>query len=154
MKTVLAIFLYHLALLATAFCSRFFWVDSAVLGIDLVWVDAALFGLLGCAVYCMRGLYLHYCVDKDWDDRWLVWHLIRPFVSSICGAVSLLFVKAGLLLLAANPTPGSLRFYCGVYALAFIAGMNVDNFIRKAESVFEEIMGIRKTRASRKGDRT
>lgn len=152
MKIVLAVFLYHLALVVTAVFARFFQMDFSAINIDPVWVDVLLFGLSGCAVYCMRSLYLHYCVTKDWENTWVAWHLIRPFVGSICGVMSLVFVKAGLLLLAADPESTSPRFYYGVYAAAFIAGLNVDNFIRKIETVFKEIMGIRKTRASRKGD--
>jgi len=36
----------------------------------------------------------------------------------------------------------------GVYALSFVAGLNVDNFIKKVESTFKEIAGIRKSRIS------
>ena len=152
MRIVLSVFLYHLALVGTACYVRFFGTDSLALKIDQVWIDVFLFGLLGCAVYCMRGLYLHYCVRKDWENKWIAWHLIRPFVGSICGAMSLVFVKAGLLLLAADTESTSPRFYYGVYAVAFIAGLNVDNFIRKIESVSKEVTGIEKTRLSRKED--
>ena len=154
MKIVLAVFLYHLALVAMAVFARFFWMDSLASDIDPVWVDVSLLGLLGCVVYCMRALYVHYCVRKDWENSWVPWHLIRPFVGSICGAISLVFVKAGLLLLAADPASASPRFHYGVYAVAFIAGLNVENFVEKIESVAREVMGIRKSRASRKGEGT
>ena len=55
-------------------------------------------------------------------------------MSAICGVISLLFVKSGLLLFEASLT-GSQSHY-GIYALAFIAGLNVDNFIKKIESIF------------------
>ena len=147
MKIIFGIFLYHLAFIALAVYARFFWMDSLALGIDFVWIDASLFGLLGSTVYCSRSLYLQYCVKKEWDDRWIVWHIIRPFVATICGFISLLFIKAGFLLFDASST--SFQSYYGIYMVAFIAGMNIDNFIKKIESLCKEIMGIQKTRTSR-----
>ena len=68
-------------------------------------------------------------------------------MSAICGVISLLFVKSGLLLFEASLT-GSQSHY-GIYALAFIAGLNVDNFIKKIESIFKEFSGIQPARTSR-----
>ncbi|MCY4444058.1 MAG: hypothetical protein OXC44_04580 [Proteobacteria bacterium] len=90
---------------------------------------------------------MHYCVDEDWDNRWVVWHIIRPFVGAACGVISLLFIKAGLILLATSygePVP------YGVYVLSLISGFNIDNFLKKIESIINEVFGIKETRQSQK----
>lgn len=140
---IFALGLYHLALFASAVYVRFYWVNFPP---PEIWLDVALWGLAGGCVYCVRGLYIHHCVKQDWSNRWFVWHLFRPFVSTICGVVSLLFVKAGLLLFGISSAESSYNY--GVYALSFVAGLNVDNFIEKVESTFKEIAGIRKSRVS------
>lgn len=54
---------------------------------------------VGGALYCFRAIYLNKCVHKRWDPDWHVWYFIRPITSTIAGAVSYLFLKAGLLVL-------------------------------------------------------
>ncbi len=112
------------------------------------WLHVTLWGLTGGCVYCIRSLYFQYCVEDQWNYKWIVWHIIRPFVSAICGVVSLLFVKAGLLLFEASYI--ETQSYYGIYALSFIAGLNVDNFMKKVESIFQELIGLQQTRISDK----
>jgi hypothetical protein len=78
--------------------------------------------------------------------QWEPWYYIRPVVSLICGGVSFLFLKAGLLLLEAASLPESSDL--GFMALAFIAGLNVDKFINKIEEIAQASWGIEKSRAS------
>ena len=125
---------------------RFGWDNYVLWGVSSIWLDVSLFGLAGGSVYCLRGLYFHYCIEKDWDNIWVVWHVIRPLVSTVCGAVSLVFVKAGLLLFGGASI--EMQNHYGVYALAFIAGLNVDNFVKKIELIFKEAIGIKQTRTS------
>jgi hypothetical protein len=103
-------------------------------------------GGIGGVTYCLRGVYLNACVWDRWSEKWLPWYIIRPIVSFICGVVSFIFLKSGLLALeaqqSANPT--NLVFY----ALAFIAGLNVDKFIEKIEDVAQITWGIKKSRVS------
>ena len=146
MKIVIALFVYHLLLVVSGAYFRFYWNNCSMCQINSIWIDVSLFGLIGGCIYCTRSLYLQYCVKKEWDNRWVIWHIIRPFVSTICGAVSLLFVRAGLLVFQAAPAETPSHY--GIYALAFIAGLNVDNFIKKIESIFKEIAGIQETRTS------
>lgn len=87
-------------------------------------------GIAGC-LYCLRGVYLNKCVHDRWNDKWLVWYLLRPITSIICGGVSYLFLRAGLIIMEANVQAESSEF--GFYAFAFIAGYNVDNFLNKLE---------------------
>lgn len=106
---------------------------------------AALGGLGGC-IYCLRGVYLNACVYKRWDDGWQPWYYIRPLVSVACGAVSYIFLRAGLLVLESGKRPGSTDL--GFYALAFIAGLNVDKFIVKIEDVAQAVWGIERSRVA------
>ena len=147
MKIIFALFFYHLLLVVSGVYVRFCWADCSICEIHYIWMDVSLFGLIGGCIYCIRSLYLQYCVKKEWDNRWVIWHIIRPFVSTLCGAISLLFVKAGLLLFEASSVETQNHY--GIYALAFIAGLNVDNFIKKIESIFKEIAGIQESRTSR-----
>ena len=111
----------------------------------------ALVGGLGGSIYCLRGIYLNACVRKNWDNEWLPWYFIRPVVSHLCGAISFLFLKAGMLLLEATQTttPTDLGFL----ALAFIAGLNVDKFISKIEDVAQATWGIEKSRTAKNGEK-
>ena len=107
-------------------------------------------GGIGGVTYCLRGIYLNACVFDRWNDAWLPWYFIRPLVSFICGVVSCLFLKAGLIVLEAQQSgsPTNLAFY----ALAFIAGLNVDKFIEKIEDIAQVTWGIKKSRTARQGD--
>jgi hypothetical protein len=107
----------------------------------------ALVGGIGGAVYCLRGVYLNACVRKSWDDQWQPWYYIRPLVSHLCGAVSFLFLRAGLLLLEAQPKDAPTDL--GFLALAFIAGLNVDKFVSKIEDIAQATWGIEKSRTAK-----
>lgn len=113
-------------------------------------VTCGLIGGVGGAVYCLRGVYLNACVRKSWDDTWQPWYYIRPLVSHLCGAVSYLFLKAGLILLEAKQDMQGSDL--GFLALAFISGLNVDKFIAKIEDIAQATWGIEKSRTSKQGD--
>jgi len=112
--------------------------------------SCTLIGGLGGVVYCLRGVYINACVRKSWDDQWQPWYYIRPMVSHLCGAVSYLFFKAGLLLLEAQPNAETTDL--GFLALAFIAGLNVDKFINKIEGIAQETWGVDKSRLAKGSD--
>lgn len=101
-------------------------------------------GGIGGVTYCLRGIYLNACVFDRWSEKWLPWYFIRPIVSFICGVISYMFLKSGLIVLEAqqSDTPTNLAFY----ALAFIAGLNVDKFIEKLEDIAQVTWGIKKSR--------
>lgn len=101
---------------------------------------------IGGILYCLRGVYLNFCVKKNWDNDWIVWYLIRPVASVICGGVSFLFLKAGLLVLEAKKETDASNL--GFFALAFIAGLNVDKFIAKIEELAKATWGIEKSRSA------
>lgn len=108
-------------------------------------ISCALIGAVGGITYCLRGVYLNACVRKQWDAAWHPWYYIRPIVSLICGAVSFVFLKAGLLVLDAAQKPDANLL--GFYALAFIAGFNVDKFVAKLEDIAHATWGIEKSRS-------
>lgn len=101
---------------------------------------------VGGALYCFRAVYLNKCVYKRWDPDWQVWYFIRPITSTIAGAVSYLFLKAGLLVLESRSNEGASEI--GFFALAFIAGFNVDKFVAKIEEVAKAVWGIEKSRSA------
>jgi len=110
-------------------------------------IICALAGGFGGVLYCLRGLYLNYSVKKQWSSEWYPWYVLRPFVSILTGGISFLFLKAGLLVLEAKTEATSSHF--GFYALAFIAGLNVDKFISKIEDLAQATWGIEKSRTSK-----
>lgn len=112
--------------------------------------DCVLIGGAGGCLYCLRGIYLTVSVRKNWDDSWQVWYYVRPIVSLICGGLSYLFLKAGLLVLESSQKPDSSDL--GFLALAFIAGLNVDKFISKVEDVAQAAWGIEKSRTSKESE--
>lgn len=101
---------------------------------------------VGGAMYCFRAIYLNKCVYKRWDSDWHVWYFIRPITSTIAGAVSFLFLKAGLLVLDSSSNENASEI--GFFALAFIAGLNVDKFVAKIEEIAKAVWGIDKSRSS------
>lgn len=109
-------------------------------------IQCILIGGFGGLLYCLRGVYLNYSVHKRWSNEWIPWYFIRPVVSLICGGISFLFLKAGLLILEAKKETDATNL--GFFALAFIAGMNVDKFISKIEDLAQATWGIEKSRAS------
>lgn len=112
-------------------------------------IYCGLFGGIGGITYCLRGVYLNACVYDQWTEKWLPWYFIRPIVSFICGVASYIFLKSGLIILEAQQGehPTNLAFY----ALAFIAGLNVDKFIEKLEDIAQTSWGIKKSRSSSGG---
>ena len=105
---------------------------------------------IGGCLYCFRAIYLNKCIRKQWDPDWHVWYFIRPLTSTIAGAISYLFLKAGLLVLESSSNVGASEM--GFFALAFIAGFNVDKFVAKIEEVAKAVWGIEKTRSSTNND--
>lgn len=119
-------------------------LPPVLLPLRIVITCAAVGGLGGC-IYCLRGVYLNACVYKRWDNDWQPWYYIRPIVSIACGAVSYIFLRAGLLVLESGKHPNATDI--GFYALAFVAGLNVDKFILKIENIAQAVWGIEKSRA-------
>lgn len=102
------------------------------------------FGMLGGLVNCLRSLYLHTSLLKDWDPKWEVWYFIRPIVSGVIGVVSLIFLKAGLLIFSGEISLAGKERYFAYLAVAFLAGYNVQNFLLKIEEISKTSLGIKR----------
>ena len=135
-------------------------IAAALISISLgqaTWLDGelkivticVLFGGLGGVTYCLRGVYFNACVRQQWDVGWLPWYLLRPVVSLVLGGVGYLFLKSGLLLLGATQDHGGSQL--GVWAMAFIAGLNVDRFLAKVEDIGATALGVEPSRQSKQG---
>lgn len=146
MKGVTTYLLLFLALLGLLF---YFDSISALpewLAQHRVGFHCLLMGGLGGCLYCLRGVYLNACVKRSWDKIWIPWYMIRPITSCLSGLVSFIFMQAGMLILDTKSAQSPSEY--GYLALAFIAGLNVDKFIDKLESLAKSIWGIDKSRAS------
>jgi hypothetical protein len=116
-------------------------------GLSLLFA-CVLTGGLGGVLYCLRGVYLNYSVYNKWTSQLIPWYLIRPIVSLICGGISFVFLKAGLLVLEAQKESDATNL--GFYALSFIAGLNVDKFLSRVEDLAQATWGIEKSRTSQR----
>ncbi len=110
-------------------------------------IQCGIAGGVGGALYCLRGLYLNVSLMDQWDERWLMWYAARPVASIVMGVMVYVLIRAGLLVLEANNQDSSTQY--GYYAVSFLAGLNVDNFIKKFESVAGAAFGVSPSRASR-----
>jgi len=113
--------------------------------------QCALIGSVAGVLYCLRAIYVNTGLDR-WDSKWTVWYYLRPLTSAISGFASCIFLQAGLLALSSQPDPDAMPY--GYLAAAFIAGYNVDFFMKKIEQVARELWGIEKSRASEDKDAT
>lgn len=104
-------------------------------------------GGVGGALYCLRGLYLNVSMRDQWDAKWALWYVARPFASAVMGVMAFVFIRAGLLVLEATDQESSSQY--GYVAVAFLAGLNVDNFIKKFESIASSTFGVSESRASK-----
>lgn len=118
------------------------WLAPFSLQIDCILVAT----MTGC-LYCLRAVYIHRSAKNDWDSRWQTWYYLRPITSGISGLVAFIFLKAGLLALDAQQQSASGDF--GYIALAAIAGLNVDNFVRRIEEIARAAFGIDASQASK-----
>jgi len=148
MKSLIAISIYLLVGLSIELYIGFQILSGKLVlpqSADLL-IQCMLIAGLGGILYCLRGIYLSYSVKKTWEKEWLIWYVLRPVVSILCGGVSFLFLKAGLLVLEAQKETNSSNL--GFFAFAFISGLNVDKFIAKVEDLAKATWGVEKSRTS------
>lgn len=113
-------------------------------------INCILVSTLAGVLYCLRAIYVNYSVHKNWDAYWEVWYYLRPIASSICGLIAYIFLKASIIILEADQTENAGNY--GYLAFAFIAGFNVDKFLKKIEGLAKSSFGVEKSRASRQGE--
>lgn len=117
------------------------WLAPYQLAIKCI-LTAGLAGVL----YCVRAVYLNYCVHRHWDERWEVWYYLRPLASAVTGLVAYIFLKASVIVLEGSQSVGNGLF--GYLAFSFVAGYNVDRFLKKMEEVAQSKFGVRPSRTS------
>jgi hypothetical protein len=147
MKKVIAYLLIFLALVTLGIGQLYLGYNAPAVEKYKLFFMCVLLGGIGGSLYCLRGVYLNYSVKGTWSAQWEPWYYIRPIVSLMCGGISFVFLKSGLLLLEAASKPDSSEL--GFMALALIAGLNVDKFISKIEDIAQASWGIEKSRASK-----
>ena len=132
------------------------YVNSSFLHIELIKFklifNCILTGGIGGVLYGIRSIYINKSVKGSWETNWHVWYYLRPIVSLVTGGISYLVIKAGLLVLEANLNEDSSHY--GIYALALIAGLNVDRFLSKIEDLAKATWGIEKSRSSQNSDKS
>lgn len=142
---IVYLIVWLLAVIGIALSNSIFTMPAWYLE-KLIFIYCALAGAAGGILYCLRAIYINKCVNKKWDETWYVWYYLRPITSGISGFISCIFLKAGLMVLEATQDPNATMY--GFYALAFIAGYNVDNFLKKLETIAQDLWGINKSRSS------
>lgn len=103
-------------------------------------------GVIGGVLYSLRAVYVNFSVKDRWNPKWIVWYLLRPFTSGISGFASFVFLKTGLIVFGGENSINNTTY--AYYALAFIAGYNVDKFVDKIEEIAQTVWGIKRSRAS------
>jgi hypothetical protein len=58
-------------------------------GIIQQYMYAACVGGLASLTYCLRAVYLNYCVHDRWTQQWIPWYIIRPFIGCMIGMIVL-----------------------------------------------------------------
>jgi hypothetical protein len=147
MKKVVLYLLVFLGLLTLGIAQLYLQANPSAIEKYRLFFTCVLLGGIGGILYCLRGVYLNASVKGIWSTQWEPWYYIRPIVSLLCGGISFVFLKAGLILLEATSKPDSTEL--GFMALAFIAGLNVDKFIAKVEDIAQASWGIEKSRVSK-----
>jgi len=121
------------------------WLRDYQLAINCI-LTASLAGVL----YCIRAVYTNYSARNTWDKRWEVWYYLRPLASAVAGLVAFIFLKAGIAVLDATGD-GEGGMY-GYLAFSFVAGYNVDRFLKKIEEQAKSKFGVEPSGAYRKDD--
>ena len=111
-------------------------------------INCILIASLAGVLYCIRAVYTNYSAKNTWEKRWELWYYLRPLASAIAGLVAFIFLKAGIAVLEASQT-GAGGMY-GYMAFSFIAGYNVDKFLKMIEGLAKSKFGIEQSGASRK----
>ncbi len=142
-----AIIIYLLFLLVVAISGMFYiYFDpflNSKISLQIIFYCITV-GLIGGIVNCLRGIYDHFSIKKDWDSDWLVWYFIRPILSAIMGFISFIFIKAGLLVFSNTEGLILRNNIYGFLAVAFVAGFNVKYFLEKIQEIANSVWGIKK----------
>ncbi|WP_225854532.1 hypothetical protein [Aeromonas salmonicida] len=101
--------------------------------------ECILFGLIGGCIYCLRGIYINHCVQKQWCGSWALWYLLRPLVSTVMGGISYFVLMSGLMAIGISGSIKSPDHF--FYLAAFFAGLRVDSFLKHFEGQISKRIG-------------
>jgi len=131
----LALDVFYVAVLVALLVGRqghFLWVDrirSPIGGV--VPVAVPWFGALGAVTISIYGIVDH---SENWQDKWNLWHIVRPIVGAILGTVAFLIFVGVIQATGTTPTvtttnTGSNSVKIIVYLLvAFVVGFREETF--------------------------
>lgn len=106
----------------------------------------AIAGGAGSVFYSLWAVYSHWSRQKNWDDDWLVWYLIRPILGLIAGVFTFILLKSGLILLTqqtpSGPASQNLSSNLAYLALAFLAGFNIEDVTKKFKELFKNFFNV------------
>lgn len=109
-------------------------------------------GALGAVTLSLSGLVYH---QTDWDRSYLFWHVSRPIIGAILGAIAYLIVAAGVLASGGSPTNSSSAVSAGnltatsgfhvtnlfYYVLAFLVGYREATFRTLLQRFSDVLLG-------------
>jgi hypothetical protein len=109
-------------------------------------ICCGLVGGIGGITRNIRSVYVKFSPQNidgqlicNWDNRWLPWYILRPYVSIVMGCVGYLLLRVGLLTLNAEIEQDSPQLM--VYAVAFIAGLKVNAILIKIDEISKSAFG-------------
>jgi hypothetical protein len=116
--------------------------SSGVLG-GILPIGVPWFGALGAVTISLYGVFSH---NKNWDTQWNYWHLARPFVGTILGAIAYLILFG--VVRATSPAGAAPDSLIGqedtqipYYVLAFIVGFREATFRRLITRATDLLLG-------------
>lgn len=115
---------------------------SALFSSDVLKV-AALSGGAGGAVYASWAVVWH--IEKaDFEEHYVLWYFLRPFIGLGLGVIVVLLVLGGLLILTVNTGTGSPNLY-GVAGVAALTGIAQARIIFKLDDLAKNLFSSSQT---------
>lgn len=143
-SSLLALDVLYIAILIVLLVGRqahWFWLDrihnpiGGIIPLAVPW-----FGALGAVTISIYGIVDH---SGDWQDRWNLWHLIRPVVGAILGTIAyLIFIG---LIQATGTTPTSVGSSSSIklityLIIAFVVGFREQTFRALIKKVVDVLL--------------